>query len=78
MEEQAWRSHAAPGEPYYTTNTCSGCGSVVLGVHGRWTCASCGTCSPYQEPPEGWASEIAPEGKGGGTGQGCEDPQARR
>ncbi|MEU2869962.1 hypothetical protein AB0H73_34280 [Streptomyces olivoreticuli] len=61
MDEQSWRPHALPGEPYHTTDTCSGCGSVVQGIHGRWTCPNCGACSPYQEPPEGWATEITAE-----------------
>ncbi|GAA0423990.1 hypothetical protein [Streptomyces luteireticuli] len=56
------RPPVLPGEPpYYTTDTCAGCGAIVHGIHGRWTCAACGTCSPYQEPPEGWASEITQE-----------------
>ncbi|MEU1373865.1 hypothetical protein ABZ442_09395 [Streptomyces triculaminicus] len=65
MDQHPWRapaSPASPGEPpYYTTDTCAGCGAVVHGIHARWTCAACGACSPYQEPPEGWATEITPE-----------------
>lgn len=45
-------------EPYFTTDTCTGCGAQVDGLHHRWACSACGTCSPYQEPPEGWQSEI--------------------
>ncbi|MEU3756393.1 hypothetical protein AB0H17_27140 [Streptomyces olivoreticuli] len=46
------------GPPYYTTDECSNCHTTVLGIHGRWACPHCGECSPYTEPPEGWASEI--------------------
>lgn len=44
--------------PYYTVHTCTRCGAEVHGLHGRWTCSSCGECSPYVEPPQGWQSEI--------------------
>lgn len=44
-------------EPYYTTDICTGCETVVYGLHGRWTCAVCGACSPYRPPPGGWQSD---------------------
>lgn len=52
--------HAEPdtvepdSEMYFTTHVCTGCGAGVDGLHGRWTCGACGTCSPYTPPPEGW------------------------
>ncbi|MFC5721819.1 hypothetical protein ACFP1Z_16730 [Streptomyces gamaensis] len=49
------------GEPYFTTNSCTGCGADVHGIHGRWSCPHCGACSQYLEPPEGWATEITDE-----------------
>ncbi|MGK5641553.1 hypothetical protein ACSNOK_25015 [Streptomyces sp. URMC 126] len=73
-----WRSPALPGEPpYYTTDTCAGCGAIVHGIHGRWTCAACGACSPYQEPPEGWSTEITAEELAANT-VGYDPPQAGR
>ncbi|MGV4930283.1 hypothetical protein [Streptomyces sp. HJ7] len=46
-----------PSSEYFTTHVCSGCGSEVHGLHGRWTCSACGTCSPYAPPPEGWQAD---------------------
>lgn len=43
---------------YYTVHACTGCGSEVHGLHGRWTCSACGECSPYVEPPEGWQADA--------------------
>jgi hypothetical protein len=43
--------------PYYTTDICSECQETVQGLHGRWTCRSCGTNSPYIPPPEGWQTD---------------------
>ncbi|MEU7183336.1 hypothetical protein ACWIG3_16335 [Streptomyces celluloflavus] len=47
----------ADSELYYTTHRCSSCGSEVHGLHGRWTCSACGTCSPYSPPPDGWQAD---------------------
>ncbi|WP_433892315.1 hypothetical protein [Streptomyces sp. CA-111067] len=48
---------APPEESYFTVETCSRCGAEVHGLHGRWTCSSCGECSPYSPPPEGWQAD---------------------
>lgn len=44
-------------DSYYTVHTCTMCGTEVHGLHGRWTCTSCGENSPYEEPPEGWQGD---------------------
>lgn len=49
---------AQEAEPYWTEHRCTGCDAVVHGLHGRWTCAACGACSPYVEPPGGWQADI--------------------
>jgi hypothetical protein len=54
----ATATEAHPETPYWTVHQCTRCGTEVHGLHGRWTCSQCGECSPYQEPPEGWQSEI--------------------
>jgi len=51
------RATADAPEKYFTTHVCTGCGTTVDGLHGRWTCSACGTSSPYREPPEGWQCE---------------------
>lgn len=43
--------------PYYTVHSCTRCGADVHGLHGRWTCQTCGECSPYVPPPEGWQAD---------------------
>ncbi|MFE3654606.1 MULTISPECIES: hypothetical protein [Streptomyces] len=48
---------APHSELYYTSHKCSGCGTTVHGLHGRWTCSVCGTCSPYAPPPDGWQAD---------------------
>lgn len=48
----------APARAYYTVHTCTGCGAEVHGLQGRWACAQCGVCSPYEEPAEGWQADI--------------------
>ncbi|MFE3776129.1 hypothetical protein [Streptomyces sp. NPDC059122] len=57
-------SSAEPGiegieshDTYFSVHVCTGCGSEVHGLHGRWTCSSCGTCSPYTPPPDGWQAD---------------------
>ncbi len=57
----------APTEQYFTVDQCTGCGTEVHGIHGRWACPNCSTCSPYREPPEGWQGEITPEEKANRT-----------
>ena len=61
------RGSAARVQPYFTVDQCTTCGTEVHGIHNRWACPNCGTCSPYREPPGGWQGEITDEEKRTGT-----------
>ncbi|MFE7131370.1 hypothetical protein ACFVIM_10960 [Streptomyces sp. NPDC057638] len=44
--------------PEITEHECTGCGARVKGLFARWSCITCGTSSPYREPPAHYAESL--------------------